>query len=557
MSQKETDVADLLGDSYPGSWRSEITSTDEARLRSSYSIPSSITLRFAAKKTGATVRDGVHEVCVYEDMFKAGFRFPFPRVVQELLHFLQIAPHQLTPNAWKIFFACVVLWPKALGEGKNLSVKEFLKIYELAEVSGAEYLFNFQERRPTKFIRLTGRSNNKAWRKRFFFAQGDWEFSMTEIIKDPDVPRETRLPSVAGREEPALNPDEENRIDQLWKYAHECSSKMKFDAIFSLTILAAYLRYPQIEGLGDEMLLEGPRTQLTKKRSGVDIEASRLSIPGGKRSKVSSDNLTLTIDEPLRRPRVQLSLPKEMAFPRKSRYDKGKNKADPSSPEDPQSVGSFSTLRTEGRRDISTVFDLLTNTRPSREVSVSVRENNPLIIPSRDISLIAKGSDSLIPPLLEVAHPPLLPSFADSPDLPTTGAIQENPPSDAETMEPSASNEVDKSGAFPLQPDPMDDDEVTGSLKGHSTNDRFFTANPNVHGPSSHRTSSESIKFLGREINWAGDPLEAFADLIPGNSATDAVALSRKETMNKMFQHLIDVSPSNFSSSPCPFIELN
>jgi hypothetical protein len=30
-----------------------------------------------------------------------------------------------------------------LGEGKNLSVKELLKIYELAEVSGAEYLFNF------------------------------------------------------------------------------------------------------------------------------------------------------------------------------------------------------------------------------------------------------------------------------------------------------------------------------------------------------------------------------------------------------------------------------
>jgi hypothetical protein len=162
MSQKEDDIADLLGDSYPGSWRSEITSADEARLRSSYSIPSLITLRFAAKKEGATVRDDVHEICVYEDMFKAGFRFPFPRVVRELLHYLQIAPHQLTPNAWKIFFACVVLWPKALGEGKNLSVKEFLKIYKLAEVSGAEYLFNFQERRPTKFIRLTGRSNNKA-----------------------------------------------------------------------------------------------------------------------------------------------------------------------------------------------------------------------------------------------------------------------------------------------------------------------------------------------------------------------------------------------------------
>jgi hypothetical protein len=107
---------------------------------------------------------------VYEDMFKAGFRFPFPRIVRELLHYLQIALHQLTPNAWKIFFACVILWPKVLGEGKNLSIREFLKKYKLAEVSSAEYIFNFQDRHSTKFIRLTSRSNNKVWRKRFFFA---------------------------------------------------------------------------------------------------------------------------------------------------------------------------------------------------------------------------------------------------------------------------------------------------------------------------------------------------------------------------------------------------
>jgi hypothetical protein len=162
------------------------------------------------------------------------------------------------------------------------------------------------------------------------------------------------------------------------------------------------------------------------------------------------------------------------------------------------------------------------------------------------VSLIAEGSNSLIPPSLEVAHPPLLSSATDPPGLPTTGAIQENPHSEAETMEPSASNEMDKSGAFSLQPDFMDDDEVTGFLKGHSTNDRFFTVNPNFSGPLNSRTSSESIKFLGREINWVGDPLEAFADLIPMSSVTDTVALSRKETMNKMFQYLVDVSPSNF-----------
>jgi hypothetical protein len=279
MSHKEDDIAGLLGDLYLSSWRYEITSADEARLRSSYSIPSSITLRFATKNTGVTVQDDTHEVCVYEDMFKAGFRFPFPRMVRELLHYLKIAHHQLTPNTWKVLFACVLLWPKALGEGNNLLIQEFLKIYKLSKVVGAEYLFNFQERRSNKFIRLTGRSNIKAWRKKFFFAQGDYEFSMTEIIKDPDVPRETHLPSVAGQKEPPLNQDEEDRVNQLWEYVHGDSSRMNFDAIFSLTTLAAYLRYPQIEGLGDELLLEGSRVQLTRKRNGTDSTTSGLPLP--------------------------------------------------------------------------------------------------------------------------------------------------------------------------------------------------------------------------------------------------------------------------------------
>jgi hypothetical protein len=122
MSQKEDDIAGLLGDSYLGSWRSEITSADETRLHSSYSISSSIILRFVAKNTSATIKEDTYKVCVYEDMFKGGFRFPFSRIARELLHYLQIAPHQLTPNAWKIFFACVILWPKVLGEGKNLSI---------------------------------------------------------------------------------------------------------------------------------------------------------------------------------------------------------------------------------------------------------------------------------------------------------------------------------------------------------------------------------------------------------------------------------------------------
>jgi hypothetical protein len=170
MGKKGDDVANLLGSSYPGSWTIEITSAYESRLRQVYSIPSSVKLRFGMKDTGATIREDVHEVYVYEDMFKASFRLSFPRIARELLHYLQIAPHQLTPNAWRILFACIILWPKVLGEGKNLSLREFLKIYELKESPDSEYIFNFQGRQRTKLIWLTGYSDHKGWRKRFFFA---------------------------------------------------------------------------------------------------------------------------------------------------------------------------------------------------------------------------------------------------------------------------------------------------------------------------------------------------------------------------------------------------
>jgi hypothetical protein len=99
MGRKETDATDVVDTSHLGLWRIEITCTDEPRLRRAYSIPSSVKLHFNTKNKGAMVHESEHEVCVYKDMFEAGFRFPFSRVVREMLHYLQIAPHQLVPNA--------------------------------------------------------------------------------------------------------------------------------------------------------------------------------------------------------------------------------------------------------------------------------------------------------------------------------------------------------------------------------------------------------------------------------------------------------------------------
>jgi hypothetical protein len=98
MGRKEFDVAEEVNASYPGLWRTKTTCADELLLHEKYSIPSSVKLRFDTRNDGVMVRKKEHEICVYEDMFKVGFRFS--KVVRELLHFLQIVPHQLAPNIW-------------------------------------------------------------------------------------------------------------------------------------------------------------------------------------------------------------------------------------------------------------------------------------------------------------------------------------------------------------------------------------------------------------------------------------------------------------------------
>jgi hypothetical protein len=76
---------------------------------------------------------------------------------------------------------------------------------------------------------------------------------------------------------------------------------------------------------------------------------------------------------------LQLSLPKETAFPRKSRYDKGKNKISQDLLESPSLVGPLGLLRaTDGGEEI-TILELLTGTHLSREITVPFEENNPSV----------------------------------------------------------------------------------------------------------------------------------------------------------------------------------
>ena len=162
---------------YPRRQRSYFTAADERVLRHNYDIPPSIFLHFPDTSTGMI--DGSGDLCVYERMFLAGLRLPFPQIVRELLSSLGIAPAQLMPNGWRYFFSTYLLWPIVF-QGETMSIPEFLNIYgpHMYPTNG---LVTFMVRGKNQFIELESTySNNKCWGEQFFYISGNWEAADSE-----------------------------------------------------------------------------------------------------------------------------------------------------------------------------------------------------------------------------------------------------------------------------------------------------------------------------------------------------------------------------------------
>jgi hypothetical protein len=99
---------------------------DEKVLSHNYDIPTSISLHFPDKSTKMIV--GLGDICVYECMFLAGIRLPFPPIVQEFLSFLGIVSGQLMPSGWRYFLLTFLLWP-IMFLGETMSILKILNIY--------------------------------------------------------------------------------------------------------------------------------------------------------------------------------------------------------------------------------------------------------------------------------------------------------------------------------------------------------------------------------------------------------------------------------------------
>jgi hypothetical protein len=139
---------------------------------------------------------------------------PFLPMVQELLNYLDLAPHQLAPNAWRYLYGCMVLWPLALGKKRQLTIREFLNLHRVHMNPGGSRVYNIQTRRGKLITLETKYSSNRGWKNKYFFASGQWEFAPMEQSTKIRVPWEVNALSEKGGQEPHLTPNELARGQQ-------------------------------------------------------------------------------------------------------------------------------------------------------------------------------------------------------------------------------------------------------------------------------------------------------------------------------------------------------
>lgn len=136
-----------------------------------YEISPSVQLHFQDSAT-RTIKGG--DITLFERMFMAGLRLPFPEIAQELVLFLMTTSIQIMPNAWRYLFASYILWKTVLGT--RMSILQFLNIYR--PKMGRSGTMELQVRQSPLFIFLkSAYSNNKQWKQQFFCVSGEWECS--------------------------------------------------------------------------------------------------------------------------------------------------------------------------------------------------------------------------------------------------------------------------------------------------------------------------------------------------------------------------------------------
>ena len=141
-------------------------------LRDKYQIPVNIPLRLLYKSEKCYY-DGIEGVGVYEQMLKAGLRFPLSSLHHQLFQHLGLSVNQISLNAWRVFIGVEVLYGAMFEGARRLTVWEFLHCYCPDEISQSKGMYSFVPR--SLLLRLVCETldSNRNWKSRYFFMEGD------------------------------------------------------------------------------------------------------------------------------------------------------------------------------------------------------------------------------------------------------------------------------------------------------------------------------------------------------------------------------------------------
>ena len=128
-------------------------------LKANYQIPDYIPIRLPYKSEKCYY-EGVDGVGVYEQVLKAGLRFPLNSLHCELLKYLGLSVSQISQNAWRVFIVMEVLYRAMSNGARSLTVQEFLHCYRPDEIGKSEGMYSFVLRKSVlKVIYETPDSN--------------------------------------------------------------------------------------------------------------------------------------------------------------------------------------------------------------------------------------------------------------------------------------------------------------------------------------------------------------------------------------------------------------
>ena len=110
---------------------------------------------------------------MYEQMLKAGLRFPLNSLHYELLKYLGLSINQVSPNAWRVFIAMEVLYGVMTDDARRLAVREFLHCYRQNEIDKSRGIYSFVPKSPLLKVIFETLDLNRDWKSRYFFLKGD------------------------------------------------------------------------------------------------------------------------------------------------------------------------------------------------------------------------------------------------------------------------------------------------------------------------------------------------------------------------------------------------